>query len=140
MTPRPDLSDRHEEVQLFEAEHYISEHDTDGSKTLSKKELATVYKAQAQYWMSQWDLNKDGELDKVEVQKEAFPLNKDLRTPPEIVDEEIRHLMQNLMWDDQTDSFAEGDEKDWQISKEQAKKHMEYFVAVHEEHAVHDEL
>ena len=76
------------------------------------------------------DANANGSLDKHEVMHRRFPVITDQRTPIAEVEDEIKYLLQNLAYDRQRGKYPEGKEETWKISKEQAKRHVEYFVKV----------
>ena len=111
--------------------------------------------------MKHADLNKDGELDMEEVQKYQYPLMTEDRTPDEEADHEIKNLLHQVSPGSHSimtclktnpntkpvhpllklvSDFSEDGEvttpggavEEWAASREQAKKHMEYFVEIHD--------
>ena len=81
------------------------------------------------------DADANGSLDKHEVMHRRFPVVSDQRTPIAEVEEEIKYLLRNLAYDHQRGKYPEGNEETWKISKDQAKRHVEYFVQVNADHS-----
>jgi hypothetical protein len=92
---QPEFSDRKEEMELKEAEHYIAMMDQDGSKTLTEAELKKGDPSSDQVF-ADIDSDGNGQLSAMEIKALHYPDMSDPKVHLAEVEEEIGFILTNL--------------------------------------------
>jgi Ca2+-binding EF-hand superfamily protein len=134
----PMHSEREQEYEVFKASNYIKHFDKNDDSALSLDELVMYDVPHAKTILAEWDTNKDGKLDKHEVQALQFaPISDDGNgaTHVQEIEDELIYIMSTLA-DDQKTSHHENIEQKT-ISFENAKLNMFFFVHALDREAKH---